>query len=363
VTATLTNFNKYKPAQNNQQHMILFDDIGSYPLPKDVTRPWISEAVKRNDPEFLNILRDAMLQKIEAGVDVPTYPQFQDMNQQFLDIINDESKTEEPLLVRKDKARIVELEALEEAGAEYYKKNDKKLNVRVCVTGPVELYMKQFGGTAYKDVLNALAASVDRFISNSIDNAKQFRIATVSIDEPSIGINPQIMFSEGDLVEALDKAAKTAASHNIDTEIHLHSPLHYKPVCRVPSIGIIGVESAANPSYLDLIDKKDLDDYDKFLRVGVARTDIYNMAAALNEKYGTNVWKEPARLEEIVTGMETPQVIEKRLERTYGIFGERIKYAGPDCGLGSWPTQELAFKLLRNTGTGIKEFLKRRKTG
>ena len=339
--------------------MILFDDIGSYPLPEGVKKDWVVSAVGTGDPRFLEILKDAMWQKINAGIDVPTYPQFQDMNQQFLQIINDESRTEEPLLVRKDRARIMELDALEDVGAQYQKKNGRKLNVRICVTGPVELYLKQFGGTAYTDILNTFAASIDRFISNSIENAKQFKIAAVSIDEPSIGINPQIMFSDSDLIEALEKTAKSSASHNIDTEIHLHSPLHYKLVCKVPSIGIIGVESAANPSYLDLIDKKDLEDYDKFLRIGVARTDIFSMAAVLNEKYGINVWKEPAKLEEITTAMETPQVIEKRLEKAHAIFGERIRYAGPDCGLGSWPAQKLAFNLLMNTGTGIKEFLKK----
>ena len=338
--------------------MILFDDIGSYPLPKDVKKEWVSEAVKRKDPKFLEVIKDAMWQKIKAGVDVPTYPQFQDMNQQFLGIMNDKYMTEEPLLVRKDMARIFELEAIEDVGTEYYKETGNKLNIRVCVTGPVELYLKQFGGTAYTDVLNNLAASIDRFISNSIDNAKNFRISTISIDEPSIGINPHIMFDDSDLAVALEKSAATAASHKIDTEIHLHSPLHYKMVCNVPSISVIGVESAAHPSYLDLIDKKDLFEYDKFLRIGVTRTDIFNMSSVLNEKYGINVWKELKRLEEIVTVMETPEIIEKRLEKAYSLFGDRIKYAGPDCGLGSW-NQEMAFRLLNNTGIGIKEFLKK----
>ncbi len=339
--------------------MILFDDIGSYPLPKDVKKEWVYGAVKRKDPKFLEIIKDAMRQKIEAGVDVPTYPQFQNMNQQFLGIINDKYMTEEPLLVRKDMARIMELEAIEDVGTEYYKKTGNKLNIRVCVTGPVELYLKLFGGTAYTDVLNNFAVSIDRFISNSIDNAKNFRISTISIDEPSIGINPQIMFNDTDLAAALENAAATAASHKIDTEIHLHSPLHYKLVCNVPSISVIGVESAANPSYLDLIDKKDLFEYDKFLRIGVTRTDIFNMSSMLNEKYGINIWKEPRRLEEIVTVMETPEIIEKRLERAYSLFEDRIKYAGPDCGLVSCPTQEMAFRLLNNTGIGIKEFLKK----
>src|SRR3970040_2078978 len=127
-------------------HMILFDDIGSYPLPAGTNREWIASAVKNKDPKLISILRNAMQQKIDAGVDVPTYPQFQDMNQQFLGIINDESTPDEPLIVRREKARIMELEAIEEIGAEYFRKNGRKLSVRVCVTGPVELYFKQFGG-------------------------------------------------------------------------------------------------------------------------------------------------------------------------------------------------------------------------
>ena len=61
--------------------------------------------------------------------------------------------------------------------------------------------------------------------------------------------------------------------------------------------------------------------------------------------------------------METPGTIAKRLQKAYSIFGGRIKYAGPDCGLGSWPSQELAFSLLKNTGIGIKEFMMNQKTG
>jgi 5-methyltetrahydropteroyltriglutamate--homocysteine methyltransferase len=328
-----------------------------------LNREWITQAVKNDDPKLQELIKSSMQQKIDAGVDIPTYPQFRDMNRMFLEIINDESAQEEPLVVKKERARIMELSALEDVGTQYLNKTGQKLNVRVCVTGPLELYLNQFGPTAYKDVLNAFATSIDRFIANSIDNAKQFHIATISIDEPSIGINPQIMLDDNDIIEALTIATKTSGSHKIDTEIHLHSPLHYKLICRVPSITVIGVESAATPSYLDLIDKKDLIDNDKFLRVGVSRTDIFGMAALLNEKYGTNVWKDPSKLEEIVTEIETPGKITKRLQKAYSIFGDRIKYAGPDCGLGSWPSQELAFRLLKNTGIGIKDFMMNQETG
>lgn len=159
----------------------------------------------------------------------------------------------------------------------------------------------------------------------------------------------------------IERATTTAKSHGIDTEIHLHSPLHYETICKIPSIGIIGVESAANPSYLSLIDKKDLEEYDKFLRVGISRTDISKMVALINEELNINAWKDIPILEKAINDMEAPSIIEKRLEKIYNMFGERIKYAGPDCGLGSWQTQNLAFNLLKNTDIAIKEFQKKQK--
>ena len=335
---------------------IIFDDIGSYPLPQGVTKEWVQDAFSQqnNQEELFSIINSVFQQKVDAGVHVPTYPQFQDMNQQFLSIIKDDACAEEPFKVKEDCARIIELEAIEAAAAQYRQEHGEKLDVRICVTGPLELYLKEFGGTQYTDILNLLATSVDRFISNSIKSAKNFNIKTVSIDEPSIGINPQIMFDDSELIDALTLSCQSAKKYGADVEIHLHSPLHYKIACQTPTIDVIGVESAANPSYLDLIDKSILEESDSFLRVGVARTDIFNLAGVLNEKYDTNVWKDQTHIDEIVTQMETPEIITKRLEKAYSIFGDRIKYAGPDCGLGSWPSQEMAGQLLKNVAKGIE---------
>ncbi|MCD4703822.1 MAG: methionine synthase [Methanosarcinaceae archaeon] len=343
---------------------LIFDDIGSYPLPEGITREWVESTFSNEGSstesrdELFSIIDSAFQQKLDAGVMVPTYPQFRGMDRQFMSIINDPDCAEEPFKVREDCARIGELEAIEAAAARYREEHGEKPDVRVCVTGPLELYLKDFGGTEYTDILNALAVSVDRFVSNSIRSAKNFNIRTISIDEPSIGINPQIMFEDHELVDALTLCTSTAAKRHTDVEIHLHSPLHYNLACDTPNINVIGVESAASPSYLDLIDKKVLEDSDSFLRVGVARTDIFNLVAVLNEKYNTNVWKEPHVMHEIVTDMETPEIVEKRLDKAYSIFGDLIKYAGPDCGLGSWPTQQMAGQLLSNVAEGIARFRK-----
>ncbi len=332
---------------------IIFDDIGSYPLPEgEKDRVQQAFADKRYD-DVSEVVCDAMRQKIAAGVEIPAYPQFQDMNQQFLGIINDPSSAEAPFLVKEDCADIIELQLLEPVAKEYFEENGARLRVRVCITGAIELYLKQFGGTEYSDILELFARSVDRFVKRALDMKSSFDVALISIDEPSIGINPDIMFDNDEIVRALDLSAKSAS---VDTQIHLHSPLHYNLACESDSINVVGVESAANPDYLELVEKADLEQYDTFLRVGVSRTDIFSMTAELNERYQINVWKETSRLDEIVTSMETSYVVAKRLKRAYERFGDTIRYAGPDCGLGSWQYPELAQKLLANTSSGISMF-------
>ena len=54
--------------------------------------------------------------------------------------------------------------------------------------------------------------------------------------------------------------------------------------------------------------------------------------------------------------MESPQVMKKRLQGAYAKFGERLRAVGPDCGLGSWPSQDLAVKILANCAAAVQSF-------
>lgn len=62
---------------------------------------------------------------------------------------------------------------------------------------------------------------------------------------------------------------------------------------------------------------------------------------------------ERTRIEEVLGYFER---FDNPEEKAYSIFGDRIKYVGPDCGLGSFPSQELAYMVLKNTAEGIKDF-------
>jgi len=336
---------------------IIFDDIGSYPLPDGISKEWVQNAFKTRaeDEKLFTVINDAFQQKIDAGVDVPTYPQYQDVFM-FLKVIRDPDCCDNPFEVKLECARIDELEAIEKVAKAYKEQFGETLKVRICVTGPTELYLREFGGTQYADIYSLFAKSVSKFVRNSMKSAKNFKITTVSIDEPSIGLNPELAFDENDIISALTDASKSGSKLGADVEIHLHSPLYYNFACETPTINVIGVESASKPSYLELIDKEVLESTDSFLRLGIVRTDIFTLAGVLNEKHCMNVWKDQQYLSEIVTELETPAIITKRLKLAYGCFGNLIKYAGPDCGLGSWPNQRIAFALLCNVAQGIRDF-------
>ncbi len=292
--------------------------------------------------QYLQLVRAVLAKKIEAGVEVPTYPQFRDMIRMFLDPIEDPSLAESPYLIQKENANILELQAVQPGQ-----------KVRVCVTGPVELYISAFGATSYPDILYRLAESVARFLENAKEEGK---MSVASLDEPSLGISSNIVFSRDEIIKALEIASLPC--RGMDCEVHLHSPLYAELCTLVPGISIVGIESAAHPDYLDLIDREQLEETDTYLRAGIARTDILSMAARLNDQKGINLWDDMARLEQEILDLESPQIMKKRLDAAFSQFGERLRAVGPDCGLGSWPSQDLAGRILANCATALGAFRK-----
>jgi 5-methyltetrahydropteroyltriglutamate--homocysteine methyltransferase len=341
---------------------IIFIDEGSLPTPEGVTREWVKAAVEsRNEDEKLfSIIREAFQRKIDVGVHVPTYPQFRDMIGQFLDIIKDENNCYEPYVLKEVNARILELEIIDEVAKQYKQETGKTLEIRVCIAGPTDLYLQAFGATAFVDAYQILAQDIEKFIKQAFETAKNFKIKVIALDEISLGLTDKIEFSDAEIISALTTASTYARQQGADMEIHVYSPLKYELVCETP-INVIGFEYAGNPSYMDLLDKKVLEDSDTYVGVGVSRTDIFSLVSIINEKYGVNAWREKEYMQKVVTELETPEVIKKRLESAFSVLGDRIRYANPDCGLAFWPDQDIAFKLLENTAKGINRFNAERK--
>ena len=329
---------------------MLSDDIGSFPLPEGVKRDGLE------GEEFKEVVRGIMQRKISSGLMRPNYPQVKDMISQFFSSIEESQDEAGAWLIKKEEAKIPEIEIIDDIAKEYYEKNSKPLELRICVTGPLELYLEKVGNQVQGDLLMNLAESVSRFVENSLIDKEYMKTKTVSIDEPSLGLNPNIVAEQEDLVKALDLAVKPAKG--LDIQVHLHAPNSADLIYETENIGIIGIETAEEPKFLDDIDKDDLEQHDKFLRVGIARSNIFGIAADYKERKGIDVWKEK-NFDLMVEEMENVNIMKKRLGNSLKIFDDRIKYAGPDCGLSAWPSQDSAELLLRNAAVVVEEFNKK----
>lgn len=343
--------------------MILSDDVGSFPLPDGISRDEISsiaegiasKKISERDEryeKFSNIVQDAMLKKISANVDAPTYPQFRDMVDSFYNLM-DQFQSDEPFVIKDEYAVIPELlaltdnkfkERLEDLGIEC-------INLRICITGPVDLYLNKIGFQIDSEILTNFAKSVGKFVKNAIIDKKFIKTTVIAIDEPSVGLNPNMIANDDDLINGWNIAIDPAKKNNIDTEIHLHSVNKVDTVLK-SNIDVIDVD-VENLEDKYSLQKEDLIKYNKFIRVGIAKSNVFGIAEDYKRTHNIDIWqtKDYDKIFEV----ETQKVINERLNKAYKIYGERIKYAGPTCGLGSWPTQEAASRLLKYSSNAVHE--------
>jgi 5-methyltetrahydropteroyltriglutamate--homocysteine methyltransferase len=174
-------------------------------------------------------------------------------------------------------------------------------------------------------------------------NSKYVKTEVVSIDEPSFGF---LSIAAGsDLIrDVLEKAFDFQGAVR---QIHLHSSSRLPDLLEVGNIDVLSFEYAASPKNIESVSRKMLEDADKQIRIGVSRTDIDSIMAELHDK---GVTKPTA--EQLVEGEEA---IKKRYVSAKEKFGERMTFTGPDCGLGSWPSQEAAQLLLKRTVDAVKK--------
>jgi 5-methyltetrahydropteroyltriglutamate--homocysteine methyltransferase len=212
----------------------------------------------------------------------------------------------------------------------------------VCVAGPLELYLKVVGTVCYEDVLLMFAETVRRFAEKSVLNSKYVRTEVVCLDEPSFGFL-DVSAARDVVVDVLEKAFSFTG---VTKQVHLHSSLRVADVLDVEGLDVVSLEFAASPKNLEGLSKRMLDEADKHVRVGVARTDVDSIRAEFYEKGVVN-----PPVEQLVEGVG---VMRRRFSVAKEKFGDRLLFAGPDCGLGGWPSQEAAELLLKRTVDAIK---------
>ena len=130
--------------------MIESYDVGS--IPCKAGRKELSEmfqAYEKGDSQLSNRLEklivESFLDKILAGIDVPNYPQFRDMNEMFLQIIDGIERIREgyvetgSLRLKTRKEKIPEVSIIEKNSKRIFDVVGEGFKLKMCITGPYTL--------------------------------------------------------------------------------------------------------------------------------------------------------------------------------------------------------------------------------
>ncbi len=335
----------------------LIDDIGSFPLPKGVNRETFAQAylktreaiINKQDPtadefmqkNFCQVVVDSFRKKLSCGLDVVNFPQQFDGLRQIGDAVH-EAMANGSFVVDSNKAVLPEVYVLNQYAKELSEEFDKKILLRVCIFGPLEQYIHEVGTIAYPDVLDGFAETINRFAKNAILDNKYIKTQVISIDEPSYG-HTNLTATPELIVKTMQKAYDL---HGPTRQIHLHFTNGIHNLLNVKSLDVLSFEYAASPRNIADVPKNMLEEADKQIRVGIARTDIDAIWSEVYEKGFEN-----PTFEQLVEPIE---IIRKRYLVAKEKYGEILTFTGPDCGLGSWPSQDAAALVLKRTVEATK---------
>jgi len=326
---------------------------------------------------FERKVTEALLDKFDAGIDVPNYPQFRDMNQMFVEIIDGVKKTKEgymetgTLSLEAGKDRIPEVSAIEKACPEIYEKIGESFRLRMCVTGPYTLSSL----FSFRDsgIFTRLGDVISQIVESNVFSGKHGGVALVAVDEPTFGLLDDPLIDHGsagreNLRKAWDSIFQRAGSKGIQTCLHLHNTAD-SLFWDVESLNLIE-SHVDDPLYRMKRTKEPLESTDKFLKASVCITDfdrlIRNRIVADSEQklneFSVNqriakAWRDITHKKLDPIGfLEDEKTMQKRLIKIIETFGgERVPYAGPECGLRSFPTYESALECLRRVSETVKK--------
>lgn len=369
--------------------MVLTCDVGSIPFSGEFerfikgsrTHPLLellnSESYAAEKRYFEDKVTEGFVDKIKAGISVPNYPQFRDMNEMFLSSVDgilktgDGYKVADRLYLTEERSIIQEVAVLREKAQEISVRVGCPFSVKICVTGPYSL-ASLFAGRESELFLD-LGGIVSKFVTSNVFSGKFGRVTLVAVDEPVFGLvdDPLLDYGRGgreDLLKAWETIFRETKVRGLQSIIHLHSTVD-SLFWQVKSLDI--VESHVNdPLYTSSKTKEYLEKSDKFLKASVCVTDFDSLIRNLEMSRGvTDEAEISQRVADTWTRirkggidpaifLESEDVILNRLKRIVHQYGERVSYAGPECGLRSFPTYDSAMDCLRRVAHASQQLRK-----
>ncbi|MBS7643219.1 hypothetical protein KEJ26_01300 [Candidatus Bathyarchaeota archaeon] len=268
---------------------------------------------------FEETVYQGFMRKLECGIDVPCFPQYRSMLDQFINLYEkissfDENKNKTaPFLLDPSLPIIAELSALVKYSGIISEKIGRTIDMKVCITGYITA--GRLRDAAYYGFLMNL-------IDRSILRTKHLRTRIITIDEPvydgvKIGI------------EDYENILYIAKSRNVETSLHTHCDSK-KGILELKNLDIIEIHADSIDKETFDITRKDLETYDKKLQIGIGKTSPVNV-------------------------VESVDTMKRRGRKAVSIFGvENIPYFSLECGMSTWDYDE-ALMNLRNLSRATRE--------
>jgi 5-methyltetrahydropteroyltriglutamate--homocysteine methyltransferase len=324
---------------------------------------------------FEKIIAEVFIDKVKAGIDIPNYPQFRDVNQMFLDLIDGAEKVKgghiqtDILSIKKEKTITPEVSAIKRNSQEISETIGSPFKIRICVVGPHTL--SSFFIYRHNEIFSQLADIIAQMVENNIFTEKHASVNMVSVEEPLIGIldDPLISYcSEGreKLLKAWESVLSKAKAKGAQTTLHLHKTSD-ELFWQIKSLDIIEapVDDAIykmkkTKQLLDSTDKSlmasiCINDFDKLIKQKIQEIQERTNAFTIGEQTA-EAWKniKSGKLQP-ETFLESVDLMKNRLFKIVERFGaEKVPYAGPECGLKGFPTYSCAIKCLKRISEAAK---------
>jgi len=359
-------------------------DVGSLPFTGDSklfvegASHYLHNSHDAQAEHFERMIVKGLLDKLDAGIDVPNYPQFRDMSEMFLSAIDGLERIDggylevDTLAVRDNQAVIPEVLAIKKSSRLISEEKGGEFELKVCITGPYTL--SAYFPYKRAETFQNLGEVISRIVENSIFDDGHGRVSVVSVDEPLFGLqdDPLLDFgAEGreSLRRAWESIFCKVKSRNAQTMMHLHRTVDGL-FWDVESLEVI--DSHVDDSLIQTEKTRGkLESTDKFLKGSIAYSSFDRLITeqvlassrgkldevALNEKVA-EAWTRINRGETSASVfLENMEAMKKRLAKLVERFGkERVPFAGPECGLKGFPTYESALEYLGRVSNAINTF-------
>jgi len=334
-----------------------------------------ARATSESTSFFESKIVSGFIDKAKAGITVPNYPQYRDMTQMFIDMIDGLTKVNgayaetDTLTLKTEQGLIPEVQALKNQSGKIHENLGQPYKLRTCITGPYTLSSI----LAYKDknVFTRLGNILAHIAEANIFNNKHGTVELMSIDEPVFGFLDDPLLDHGsegreNLLQAWETIMEKIQAKGAQTCLHLHNTTD-ELFWQVKSLDIIE-SHVHDPFYQNERTKKQLEATDKNLKASIAVTDIDQLIRkyitseagklndiAVNEKVA-EIWKDlKTRKLNPTAFLDTVDTMKQRLRQAIEKFGEnRIPYAGTECGTWSFPTYESAVEYLRRVSEAAR---------